>query len=203
LGPLDGADSGEEVDPGAAWMLAFQAGDGAAFDALVHHYADPLFRLLTRFLGPVPQREDLVQEIFLRVFRAKERYEPSARFSTWLYRIAFNLAVNERERGRHRETLSLNDELSRAGSGEISDTSVPAPSLGLEQGDLSAAVRAAIDALPANQRAALLLAKFEELPHEQIALVLNTSVQAVKSLVHRAREALRLRLAPFLLEQSA
>ena len=193
----------EADDPGTAWMLAFQGGDGTAFEALVRHYSDPLYRLLTRFLGPVPQREDLVQEVFLRVFKAKERYEPSARFSTFLYRIAFNLAANEREKARHRQTRSLGDDGTGQRPAEPADPGAPDPSLHLEQNDVSAAVRAAIEALPAKQRMALLLAKFDELPHEEIARVLDLSVPAVKSLVHRARETLRERLSPFLLEQSA
>lgn len=190
-------------DPGTAWMLAFQAGDEAAFEALVRHYSAPLFRLLTRFLGPVPQREDLVQEVFLRVFKARDRYEPSARFSTFLYRIAFNLSANEREKARHREARSLSDDGSGQRPAEPADPDSPDPSLGLERGDVSAAVRSAIEALPAKQRMALLLAKFDDLPHDEIARVLDLTVPAVKSLIHRARETLRARLSPFLLEQSA
>ncbi|HKX46117.1 MAG TPA: sigma-70 family RNA polymerase sigma factor, partial [Planctomycetota bacterium] len=96
-----------ERDPGVVWMLAWQAGDEAAFDRLVEAYSGPLYALLTRFLGPVRQREDLVQEVFLRVVRARDRYRPTARFSTFLYRIAFNLAANERERSRFRRTRPL------------------------------------------------------------------------------------------------
>ena len=152
-------------DPGVRWMRAWQAGDESAFDALVEAYSGQVYALLTRFLGPRANREDLVQEVFLRVVRARERYEPSARFSTFLFRIAYNLS--------------------------------------LERDDVVREVRAAIARLPENQRMALLLAKYEELPYSEIAEVLGSSEKAVKSLIHRARESLRETLAAYLEEEDA
>ena len=92
------------VDPGVAWMLRYQRGDERAFDQLVESYSPRVFALLTRFLGPTDNREDLVQEVFLRVIRARADYSPEARLSTWLYRIAFNLCVNENERAARYST---------------------------------------------------------------------------------------------------
>jgi RNA polymerase sigma factor (sigma-70 family) len=92
-----------EADPGVSdsgvqWMLRYQAGDERAFDRLVEEYSPRVYALLTRFLGPASNREDLVQDVFLRVIRTRATYAPDARFSTWLYRIVFNLCVNAVER---------------------------------------------------------------------------------------------------------
>src|SRR5262245_64849495 len=86
------------ADAGVRWMLAYQGGDEDSFDRIVEAYSPRVFALLTRFLGPSQNREDLVQEVFLRVIRDREEYRPDARFSTWLCRVVFHLWVNERER---------------------------------------------------------------------------------------------------------
>lgn len=191
-----------EKDPGVALMLAWQAGDESAFDQIVDLYSGRVYSLLTRFLGHHPQREDFVQEVFLRVVRARDRYEPSARFITWLYRIVFNLSVNETERASRRRQLSLDqpgaDE--ELGCIEVEDTRDPDPTAGMQSDDVILAVRSAIAALPENQRMAIVLAKFDDLPYVEIANVLNSSEKAIKSLIHRARETLRTELAPFLEE---
>ena len=195
-------------DEGVRLMLAFQAGDEGAFADLVEAYSGRVYALLTRFLGPVDRREDLVQDVFLRVLRARERYQPTARFSTWLYRITFNLATNERVRQAPRRHLSLDrgvgDEDEGATLGEsVEDHRGEAPDESLERLDVVDAVRAAIDALPERQRMALVLAKYDELPYAEIAVVLETSEKAIKSMVHRARENLRVLLGPFLQEEVA
>ena len=97
-------------DEDARLMLAFCAGDGAAFDALFRRWAAPLLRYLERMLRDAAAAEELVQEVFLRVHGARERYQPQARFSTWLYRIATNLALNELRRPRRREPHASVDE---------------------------------------------------------------------------------------------
>ncbi len=192
----------EHSDRGVNWMLAYQRGDESAFDKIVEAYSGQLFALFTRFLGPLPEREDLVQETFLRVIRSRDRYEPSARFSTYLYRIAFNLSVNRTERGDGIEAQSLDvgDEDSRRAR-ELPDVMSLEPSVALESGDVVQAVRSAIAALPETQRIAMILAKYEEMPYEQIAEVMGSTEKAIKSLVHRARENLRTRLAPYLQEE--
>ncbi|MBI5434848.1 MAG: sigma-70 family RNA polymerase sigma factor [Planctomycetes bacterium] len=187
-------------DQGAAWMLAYQGGDERAFDRLVEKYSGQLFALFTRFLGPAPEREDLVQEVFLRIVRNRERYEPTARFSTFLYRIAFTLAVNRTEREGSRDVQSLDGD-DGAAPRDFSDPNVVPPSHALEREDVVGAVRVAIAELSPSQRMALILAKYEELPYEQIADVMGTSEKAIKSMVHRARENLRARLAPYLTEE--
>ena len=196
-----------EDDPGVRWMLAWQSGDETAFDRIVETYSPQVYALLTRFLGPRASREDLVQEAFLRVIRARERYEPTARFTTWLFRIVYNLAVNETQRGKPRETAatgwSRSDEESEDVFADVGDARAVPPSQGLEREDLVHAVRAAIAQLPDNQRMALILAKYEERPYLEIAEVLGSTEKAVKSLIHRARETLRESLAPYLAEETA
>ena len=198
------------LDPGVRLMLAYQAGDEGAFDRLVETHSGSAYALLTRFMGPVAEREDLLQEAFLRVVRARDRYRPTARFSTWLYRILFNLCVNERERrgGRHERALSETGALSDAEkdggrSLDPADEDAPEPWAELERRDVVAEVRRAIDALPDRQRMALVLAKYEELPYAEIAHVLDSSEKAIKSMIHRARENLRESLAAFLVEEEA
>jgi RNA polymerase sigma-70 factor (ECF subfamily) len=195
-----------DADEGVCLMLAYQAGDEAAFDRLVEAYSGQVFALLTRFLGRRSGREDLVQEVFLRVVRARDGYRATARFSTWLYRIVFNLCVNETQRGG-REALSLDaPDPDRDGGREgvdLADEREPGPSADLERDDVVRVVRAAIAALPETQRMALVLAKYHELPYAEIAAVLASTEKAVKSLVHRARENLRETLAPYLQQELA
>ena len=193
-------------DPGVQLMLAYQAGDESAFDRLVEAHSTQVYALLTRFLGAKSGREDLVQEVFLRVVRARERYAPTARFSTWLYRIVFNLAVNETQRNGGRDLRaqpgnggsSVIEEGASDGFSEYADDRSRDPSERLEQDDVVDAVRAAIAKLPEQQRMALVLAKYHDMPYDEIANVLGSTEKAVKSLVHRARENLRVTLAPYL-----
>ena len=183
-------------------MLAWQAGDEAAFDQLVEAYSGRVYALLTRFLGQSSRREDLVQEVFIRVLRSRDRYEPTARFSTWIYRIVFNMAVNETQRSGAGDTMSLDQPAAngdRAGRFlDPKDHSAADPSLGLEREDVVQAVRRAIENLPEKQRMALILAKYHDTPYLEIAEILDSSEKAIKSLIHRARESLRETLAPFL-----
>ena len=177
-------------------MLAYQRGDESAFDRLVEAFSGQVYALLTRFLGPVSEREDLVQEAFLRVIRARKSYRPTARFSTWMYRIVFNLSVNTRARS-HKNEVSI-DVLADSVALNWPDEGVQQPSAGLEQDDVVSAVQRALAALPERQRMALILARYEGLSFVEIAAVLDTTEKAVKSTVHRARESLRVALAPFI-----
>jgi len=190
----------EGPDEGARLMLAWQAGDGPAFDALVRLHADRVHSLLVRFLGPRAPLDDLVQEVFLRVIRSKERYQASARFTTWLFRIVYNISVNHTQR-RRPQALSMDGGRDGEGEIDVEDESVADPSDSLARQDVVRAVRLAIESLPERQRMALVLAKYEEQPYSEIADVLDMTEKGVKSLVHRARENLRGILSPLLTEE--
>ena len=204
LDPIQNAqnhsDVGTSEDPGVRLMLAYQRGDESAFDRLVEEYSGQVYALLTRFLGPVARREDLLQEVFLRVIRARNRYRATARLSTWLYRIAFNLCANESQRA----SGALLEDLGTPGERmDWVDEQVEEPSVGLERQDVVVAVQDAIARLPDGQRMALLLAKYDGLAYAEIAKVLDSSEKAVKSLIHRARENLRAILTPLMQEEGA
>ncbi|MEM6672459.1 MAG: RNA polymerase sigma factor [Planctomycetota bacterium] len=190
--------SGEVEDRGAALMVRWQRGDEDAFRELVEAYSGRVFALLTRFLGRRhPGREDMVQDVFLRVVGARDRYEPSARFSTWLYSIVWRMCANETERRAGRAHLSLDASgPSDESSFDPADESQPDAADGLERADLVHAVREAIAELPEAQRIAVVLARYHDMPYAEIAEVVGSSEKAVKSLIHRARATLRARLQP-------
>ena len=183
------------LDEDVRLMLAFRDGDDAAFDALFERWAGRLLRFLERMVRNEAVAEELVQETFLRVHRARARYAPDARFSTWLYTIAANLARNELRRPFRRAPHDSADAQGEGG---------PALPLVAEESPVDeivnarregANVEAALRQLPERQRAALWLAAVEGLPYAEIAAALETSESSVKALVHRARVALAERLA--------
>jgi RNA polymerase sigma-70 factor (ECF subfamily) len=171
-------------------MLAFRSGDASAFDALFRRWSAPLLRYLERMLRDAGAAEELVQEVFLRVHRARERYQPEARFSTWLYRIATNLALNELRRPRRREPHRSADD---AEAPELA-ADAAAPEAVVDARRLGAWALRELAALPENQRAALCLSAVEGLSYAEVAEALEVSESAVKALVHRARSALAARL---------
>jgi RNA polymerase sigma-70 factor (ECF subfamily) len=179
-----------QLEPDVRLMLAFRSGDAAAFDALFHRWSGPLLRYLERMLRDSGSAEELVQEVFLRVHGARERYAPEARFSTWLYRIATNLARNELRRPRHRSPHRSRDE--EGGPILVSDQAHPETVVDARR--RAARVERELDLLPEKQRAALCLTAVEGLTYAEVAEALEVSEQAVKALVHRGRSALALRL---------
>jgi len=185
-------------------MLDVKAGDELSFELLLHRYRTPLVHFLYRMVRDQASAEDLAQEVFLRVYRAREQYEPSAKFTTWMFRIATNLALNAKRDGRHRQL-----EVSIGQPGEMpgeTDTGHPASvevaddQPGIESEliarDRTAMIRRAIEALPEKQRAAVLLHKYQEMGYDEIAKILQCSESALKSLLFRAYETLRVQLAP-------
>lgn len=182
--PLDAAEKDVQL------MLACRAGDAGALGALFRRWSAPLLRYLERMTGDAGVAEELVQETFLRVHRARERYSPEARFSTWLYTIANHLALNElrrpHQRFDHRSVDEDDDErapLVLAGDPPRTEERIDAKREG-------AAVAAALAELPERQRAALWLTAVEGLSYADVASSLGTSEKSVKALVHRARVAL-------------
>ncbi|MEL6904472.1 MAG: sigma-70 family RNA polymerase sigma factor [Planctomycetota bacterium] len=182
-------------DPGGALMVRWcDTGDEAAFEELVELYSGRIFALVTRFLGRRSGRDDLVQEVFVRIVRARDRYEPTARFSTWLYSIVYRMCVNETQRARSAVSIDAGED----GPLQIEDESAALPDAASERADAVRAVREAIASLPENQRIAVVLARYHGLAYAEIAETVGSSPKAIKSLIHRARETLRERLQPFL-----
>src|SRR5271169_79048 len=181
-------------------MLGVKQGDEASFELLLRRYRSPLCHFLNRMVRDSAQAEDLAQEVFLRVYRARRDYEPSAKFTTWLFRIATNLALNSLRDGRHRQAEVSLDAPAEGQDGSEMTLDVPdgAPMVEQElvERDRVAVVRRAIFALPEKQRAAVLLHKYQELDYDEIARILGCSVSALKSLLFRAYENLRVQLAP-------
>lgn len=192
-------------DPDVRLMLQVRDGDASAFEELVERYKNRLLTVLEHLVGHREQAEDLAQEVFLRVFRARERYEPGAKFSTWLFTIANNVASNAlRSRSRRREVgvpeangsesgaMSL-DQLAKAASGFM-------PARRMDKAEQAAMVRQAVSTLSERQRTALLLSKFEGMSYQDIAETMGLSVQAIKSLLSRARVNLKEVLTPYVEE---
>ena len=175
-------------------MLAFCAGDDSAFEPLFDRWGRPLLRYLERMVADSAIAEELVQETFLRVYRARERYRPDAKFSTWLYRIATNLALNELRRPRRSRPHTSSDtttELARAPLKLVSQlvSSEPAADEQLDVRRRTGRVEQALALLPERQRMALWLCAVEGMSYAEIALSLDTTQKSVKALIHRARVA--------------
>jgi RNA polymerase sigma-70 factor (ECF subfamily) len=181
-------------------MLDVKAGDTTSFELLLFKYRTPLVNFLYRMVRDRTAAEDLAQEVFLRVYRARREYAPNAKFTTWLFRIATNLALNAVRDSRYRR---LEFSIDQPGAGEESDLtgiSLPDRRPGIEQEliarDRAAFIRRAIETLPEKQRAAVLLHKYQELDYDEIAKILQCSESALKSTLFRAYESLRVQLAP-------
>ena len=187
-------------------MLDVKAGDEASFELLLHRYRTPLVNFLYRMVRNREQAEDLAQEVFVRVYRAREDYVPSAKFTTWLFRIATNLALNSVRDTRYRKLeVSIDAPISEAEDGDERTLDIPEKHPNIEQHLVEDArrkmIRHAIDKLPEKQRAAVLLHKYQELDYAEIAKILACSESALKSLLFRAYESLRVELAPLVAQQ--
>lgn len=192
------------LDPDTRLMLRFKAGDLEAFEILFSRNIRALVNFAFRFVRNREIAEEIAQEVFLRVNDAAPGYRPEAKFTTWLYRIATNLCLNEIRRPRFRiEHESLE---SRSGGDadrppiDPVDFSAIAPDQLLQRRAVADALRKAMDALPEKQRLAFILNKYQELSYAEVAEVMKTSEEAVKSLIHRAKEAMAETLKPLLPE---
>jgi len=188
-----------EAPDGRALMLAVAGDRAGAFEALVDSYETRVKAAVARSIRDPSSVDDLAQEVFLRLFRARHRYQPSARFETFLYRIILNLCINHTQSRQRRRTWSLDAARDEQGTGyEPPDPAAEAPLEAMARSERALAVRQAVEQLPDNQRQALLLSRFEGLGYHEIGEVMGLSLPAVKSLLWRAREALRERLRPVL-----
>jgi len=189
------------LDPDAALMLRVKRGDRGAFTALVEKYKQPVMNLVARTLRDETEAEDVAQNVFIQVHKSAARYQPSAKFTTWLFTIARNLCLNEiRRRSRHPADSidaapNTDDDLPAR---QFEDVKTFAPDDAALHGELAEKIEEALAGLPENQRTAIILFQRQEMSYEEIADVLDTSLSATKSLIFRGREVLKERLKAYL-----
>jgi len=174
-------------------------GDDEAFEILVNRHQVSVLNLIYRFIGDRTQAKDLAQEVFLQVWQAAKNYEPKAKFTTWIYRIATNLCLNELKSARRKKWVSFfrsheDNEYSMEQS--LPDDSPSAEDLLLIR-ERSRQISDALQSLPANQRMALVLKRYDDLSYEEIARIMGCSVSAVESLLVRAKRTLQEKLTNF------
>ncbi|HTT70066.1 MAG TPA: RNA polymerase sigma factor [Anaeromyxobacteraceae bacterium] len=189
-------------DPDAALMVAFQGGDERAFRSLFEKYGRAMVSFCHHFVRDRSRAEELAQDVFLKLHCSADRYQPTARFRTFLYRIASNHCLNEVRRGEYGSRRALE---AREGGEALSPTdpdSLPATTASPEETSVASALGRAVEhlleRLPEKQRLAFVMGRLEGLSYEEIAAVLGTTVPAVKSLVHRATVSAASALAPFM-----
>jgi RNA polymerase sigma-70 factor, ECF subfamily len=200
VGSFQSVMAGAEGYTDAEVMLRVKAGDESAFDYLVQKYRRPLVSFMYRMARNTAAAEDLAQEVFLRVYRSRQTYEASAKFTTWLYRIATNLAVNHARDTRHERpevTVSLDEPDEETGTTlDVADGTVTAEEA-LVRRERMRAIRSKVEALPERQKLAVIMHKYQQMDYKQIAGVLKLSESATKSLLFRAYETLREQLKEF------
>lgn len=210
--PLDAMDQGvgteanhfELTDPDVRLMLLVKEGSAAAFEQLVRQYQDRVLAILRNLISNQQLAEDLAQDVFLRMYRARESYIPNAKFSTWVFTITQNVARNAiRQLSRRREQQVSGLKTSEGGQSLTmeqlaTDASGLQPARQLDRLEMSEIVRLALETLSERQRMAVLLAKFENMSYQEIADTMGLTVPAIKSLLSRARNNLREALQPYL-----
>jgi RNA polymerase sigma-70 factor (ECF subfamily) len=196
-------DSGYLHDPEVQLMLRAKQGDDGAFTELVRAYQDRLTNIFFHMVQSQEAAEDLAQDVFMRIYRARHGYQPTARFSTWLFRIANNLASNSRRSRSRRKEVNLAGSESgplgvRPAEQLVAEKSGLMPGRQLDKRELQIVVQQAMEQLNERQRMAVLLHKYEEMSYEDIADAMELTSTAVKSLLSRARENLRTALEPYM-----
>lgn len=176
-------------------MIELANGSHLAFEELLTRYEAPVVTFCYAFLRNREASEDIAQETFMRVFRNAKRYQPVAKFTTWLYKIAANLCINELKKGKLRSTLSLDEPAGPDPEGsrivERIATGAPSPLTQLERSEAQGLIQKAIEHLPPDQRSTLIMVEYHQMQYQDIAEVLEVSVSAIKMRVKRARETLR------------
>jgi RNA polymerase sigma-70 factor (ECF subfamily) len=182
-------------DPDIRVMLRVREDQPGAFEELVERYQHRLVAVMHHLIGNADEAEDLAQEVFLRVYRARKKYRPRAKFSTWLFTIANNLALNVL-RGRQRKPvvrLDVRDSgpLGPRPAEQLVRDRGNQPMQNMQQQELAGIIRQALEGLNERQRVAVVLNKFEDMNYAEIAEVMRLTTKAVKSLLSRARSNLR------------
>ncbi len=194
----------ELIDPDVRLMLLVKEGNAAAFEQLVRQYQDRVLAILRNLISNQQLAEDLAQDVFLRMYRARESYVPNAKFSTWVFTITQNVAKNAvRQLSRRREQQVSGLQPTDGGRGVTmeqlaTDASGLQPARQLDRLEMSEIVRLALATLSERQRMAVLLAKFENMSYQEIGDTMGLTVPAIKSLLSRARNNLRDALQPYL-----
>ena len=185
------------LDPDTALMVRVRGGDAPSFELLLHRHRAAVLNHLYRVVQNRAIAEELAQDVFVRIYRSRERYQPDAKFTTWLFRITTNVALNWR-RDTRRETghLRLDNATRPLPRLELRDRAPSVDELMIRR-DRAKEIREAIDTLPSKQLAAVLMHKYEGMDYNDIAEVLNCSIPALKSILFRAYQTLRQRLAHF------
>jgi len=179
------------------WMERVRDGDTDAFRELIETHQTRVVGTVAKMLGDDTDAEDIAQQVFIRVWNSAKRYQPTAKFTTWLFKITRNLVFNELRRRRRHPVTPLERETEEHNF-QAPDLSSRAPDSSLLDSEMQEAIQKAIDALPELQRMAIILRRYEDMPYEEIAEVLKLSVPAVKSVLFRARAELRERLRKYL-----
>lgn len=179
----------------AELMLRVREGDAQSFALLLAKHRGPVIHFLYRMIQNQAVAEELAQEVFLRVYRSRASYEPTAKFTTWLFRIASHVALNHIRDGKQERNQESLDQATDEGLGRQVASSAPTVEQRMLREVRLAEIRRTIELLPAKQRAAVLMHKYQEMGYAQIAVALECSESAVKSLLFRAYETLRAKLA--------
>jgi len=179
-------------------MARVKLGDEDALRELIEAHQHRIIGTVAKMLGDAGDADDIAQQVFIRVWKSAARYEPTAKFTTWLFKITRNLVFNElRRRKRHpAQSLDAVDDHDRPM--QAPDHSVKAPDTALLDEEMQAAIQRAIDELPETQRMAVILRRYDDIPYEEIGEILQLSVPAVKSVLFRARTELREKLKRYL-----
>ena len=181
-----------------AWMAQVKLGDTDALRSLIEAHQHRIIGTVAKMLGDDSDAEDIAQQVFIRVWKSAARYEPTAKFTTWLFKITRNLVFNELRRRKRHPTQSLDAVNSDDRPMQAPDHTVKAPDTALLDDEMQAAIQRAIDELPETQRMAVILRRYEDVSYEEIGEVLDLSVPAVKSVLFRARTELREKLKRYL-----
>jgi len=187
---------GAAADYDVSLMLRFQKGQELAFQELVERNHARVIGLVYRFISDASDAEDLAQEVFLRIYRARHTYKPTAKFSTWMFRITANVSLNAlRSRANRKDDVSI-DQVTDFGDGPraLPDHDTKMPDHDLHQAELEEKVREAVAELPEKQQVAVVLNKYEGMSYAEVADTIGCSTMAVKSLLARARDNLKDRL---------
>jgi RNA polymerase sigma-70 factor (ECF subfamily) len=200
--PRPQADPAEDANAqDLRWMARIKTGDTEALRELIEAHQHRIVGTVTKMLGDDSDAEDIAQQVFIRLWKSAGRYEPTAKFTTWLFKITRNLVFNELRRRKRHPATSLDrpldpDEPER--TLQAADTSTKTPDTALLDDEMQAAIQRAIDELPETQRMAIILRRYDDISYEEIGEILDLSVPAVKSVLFRARTELREKLKQYL-----